>query len=190
MLFVALASFAFSWKAEEHQFIVKNALAILKAEKPEVYKFYNNAYWKKIVSGSWDPDIFEFKSGTHYYVYPGEGTTNVGQYYKNGNRTSSKESARTRLEEHWQYALNNYEQNNLKDAFHEIGRACHYLGDISCPPHAAGIQYTLNPFSSKNYHAKFEKYAHIAEDSGNANTYQRQQKANTIFSMVPSSDTR
>lgn len=165
MLFAVLISASFCWRAQEHKFIVKNALSILRYEKPDAYKFYNTKYWNKLVSGSWDPDIFEFKTGTHYYVYPGDNTINNGQYYKNGNRTSSSESARIRMEEHRQLALNYLTNGDMKNAFHEIGRACHYLGDISCTPHAAGIQYPLNIFAT-NYHAMYEKYAHIAENSG------------------------
>ena len=117
----------------------------------------NSKYISTFLTGTVDPDTVETGAGTHYYVYPGAGTINIGQYYPNAERHSSNASARTRLEEHYDLAKEYYADGDLKNAFLQLGRACHYLQDIGTPPHAAGIQYPTD--ESTNYHKLFETYA-------------------------------
>ena len=160
MLF-AFSQLSLSWASGSHSAIGDHAFTILKNDNRPCYKWYrtdNEDYMGKLEKGFWDPDIVEFSSGTHYYIWPGEGTVNTGQYYPMAERHGKNYSARTRMEEHYQMALDYYKEGNMKKAFQNIGRAVHYLGDIGCPPHAAGIQYPSNPFAT-NYHHLFESYA-------------------------------
>ena len=150
----------FSWGSKSHTSISNQTFEILKNDKKEVYNFYmntNSKYISTFLTGTVDPDTVETGAGTHYYVYPGTGTINIGQYYPNAERHSSDESARTRLDEHYDSALDYYKDGDLKNAFLHLGRACHYLQDIGTTPHAAGIQYPTD--ESTNYHKLFETYA-------------------------------
>ncbi|KAH0788123.1 phospholipase [Histomonas meleagridis] len=165
-MFFALVCGALSWRFSQHKALTRQALEILKAEQPKAYDFFNNKYadyWNDVIWGSWDPDIFEFGTGTHYYVYPDDGSENVGQYYPNAPRHKNDESSRTRLEGHWKDAIEEFKSGKLEKTFLSLGRALHYLGDIGCPPHSGGIQYPKNIFET-NYHSLFEKYAKILVD--------------------------
>ncbi|KAH0787820.1 phospholipase [Histomonas meleagridis] len=155
-MFTLLFGFALSWGAKSHRSLATHALAILKKDKSSVYNFYHVDAWSQLYTGCVDPDKVEAASGTHYYVY--DGKENTGQYYSNAKRHASDESARTLLDKHYANAVKSYKAGDVNNAFLEIGRACHYVGDISCPPHAAGIQYpVLSIFT--NYHKLFETYA-------------------------------
>ncbi|KAH0788019.1 phospholipase [Histomonas meleagridis] len=155
-MFSLFVAFALSWGSKSHKSIASHTLAILKKDKPDVYTFYHVDAWSKVYQGSYDPDKVEAAAGTHYYVY--DGKVNVGQYYPNGERHASDESARTLLEKHYDKALAAYRDGDVENAFLEIGRACHYVEDIGTPPHAAGIQYPVDP-KETNYHKIFETYA-------------------------------
>ena len=169
-MFFAFSTLSVSWAFGSHIAIGSHALDLLQQDQRPAYNFYvkeNEDYLTKLKRGFWDPDILEFGSGTHYYVWPGNGTVNVGQYYPMAERHSLNYSARTRMEEHYQNALDDYKEGNIKKAFLNLGRACHFIGDISCPPHAAGIQYPLNPLEY-NYHHHFESHASkIMKQDGN-----------------------
>jgi len=146
------------WGSTTHSSIGSHAFTLLTNDKCSTASFYsktNSKYKSKMSQGFVDPDTVEKAAGTHYYVYPGHGK-NTGQYYKPAARCPSGESARTRLEKHYKLALKYY-TSNKNDAFLHLGRACHYLQDIGCPPHAAGIQYPTNP-KATNYHALYESY--------------------------------
>ena len=184
MLF-AFSTLSLSWAAGSHKAIGEHALSILQSDKRPAYDFYvteNADYLSKMKRGFWDPDIVEFASGTHYYIWPGEGTVNVGQYYPMAEKHSKNYSARTRLEEHYQQALQYYKEGNMKKAFQNIGRAVHYIGDIGCPPHAAGIQYPTNIFKT-NYHHLFESYASKVMKK-DENTYAHATTASDLYGKL------
>lgn len=172
-MFFCFATSTLSWAMKVHTSIIEHSLDILAADNRPSAEFYKsmNKYVGKLKTGCVDPDIFEFGTGTHYYKYPGEGTVNTGQYFPPMERCSKQTSARIRLEDHYQNALALYKEGNYKKAFHTLGRAVHYLCDIGCPPHSAGVQYPTNPFA-KNPHHAFESYAdkHCKEDRFHATT--------------------
>ena len=158
------------WWPGTHTYIGNKALEILKNDGKESYDFYNKLDLKKLKLGWTDPDDVESAAGTHYYVNPEKGE-NTGQYYKNAKRHDSDESARTRLEDHYNNAKKLYKAGNITGALHLFGRACHYLMDIGTPPHSAGVQYPLLPFFT-NHHKLFENYtsAHLKKDLTHATT--------------------
>lgn len=146
------------WGGTTHSSIGSHAFTILTDDKTSTATFYsktNSKYKSKMSQGFVDPDEVEKAAGTHYYVYPGSGK-NTGQYYPPAPNCPSKESARIRLENHYKLALKYY-PSKKDDAFLHLGRACHYLQDISCPPHAAGIQYPSDP-KATNYHKLYETF--------------------------------
>ena len=155
-----LTKVSISWGAKVHTSIGNYALELLKDNKAEAYDFYknkNSQYFEHFLTGCVDPDKIETGAGTHYYVFPGKGTVNVGQYYPNAPRHVSDESARTRYDQHYKAALQAYKKGNKTEAFLQLGRAGHYIGDISCPAHSAGIQYPTDE-AETNYHKIFETY--------------------------------
>ena len=147
---------AFAWGTTTHRDIVTNAFDLLKEDhKYDVYNFYKHNYqsYINLVKGSQSPDWEESIPGTHYYVCNGK-ASNYGKYYKNANGNYSR-SARTRFEEHYSTAINQYKNGNVSGSFESLGKAIHYLCDIGCPPHSAGIRYTL---VGENKHAEFETF--------------------------------
>lgn len=160
-MFFCLANLVSSWGGAVHTKIGNQAVQILYNDMPYVYKFFkvtNKDYFDSFLTGLVDPDKVETAAGTHYYVYPGPGTINVGQYYKNAKRHASDESARTRLEARYKSAIAFFKKGNKRNAFLYLGRACHYLGDIGCTVHSAGIQYPVNE-KATNHHKLYETYA-------------------------------
>lgn len=163
-----LLSLTLCWGAKSHRSIVNSARAILSTDgRTSAHRFYSNKQlWAELLTGSTDPDSLEAAMGTHYYVYDSS-SPNTGQYYRNAFRHISKSTARTLLESHYLNAIRNYTSGATATAFLELGRACHYLGDIGCPPHSAGIQYPLLSFMT-NYHKLFESHAKTVMTSGDA----------------------
>ena len=147
---------AFAWGTTTHRDIVTSAFDLLKEDhRNKVYNFYKNNQqgYINLVKGTQSPDWEESIPGTHYYVCNGK-TTGYGEYYKNANCNYSR-SARTRFEEHYSTAINQYKNGNVPGSFESLGKAIHYLCDIGCPPHSAGIRYTL---VGENKHAEFETF--------------------------------
>lgn len=171
-MFFLLAAKGKSWSAGSHTTIGKRAWDLLRADARESANFYErySSHKTAFLFGIVDPDFLEFASGTHYYIYPGAGTVNVGQYYPMAPRHSKNYSARTRMEEHYQKALNEMKEGNVGKAFKQLGRAGHYLGDICCPAHSGGVQYPTNIFDT-NYHKLFESYASKAMKKDDTNLH-------------------
>jgi hypothetical protein len=149
----------------EHQSLVTASFDILEDEREDTYQFYsenhyNTNYMTIIIANSQVPDAQstdggESINGTHYYVYEGTPSTN-GNYYKNNVLPFNGYgiSARTRFEDHYGNAINCYKNGDYSNAMQSLGRAIHYLQDIGCTPHSAGLTWT----SSNSSHAKFENY--------------------------------
>lgn len=78
---------------------------------------------------------------TFYYVCIGSNQNN-GRYHKNGNGNYSR-STRTRFEEHYYTAINQYKNGNIQHSFESLGKAIHYLCDIGYPANFAEIRYIL-----------------------------------------------
>ncbi|MDD3191736.1 MAG: hypothetical protein PHP41_03180 [Bacilli bacterium] len=145
----------------DHQSLVTGSFDILTDEKNDAYQFYSEHYigddnYKKIIFDNLGvPDEDESINGTHYYVYEGTPSTN-GHYYKNNiiPFNSYGISARTRFEDHYGNAINCYKNGDYNNAMQSLGRAIHYLQDIGCTPHSAGISVTIYDFR----HANFENF--------------------------------
>lgn len=144
---------AFAWGTSTHGDLLREACDALRADgKNEVVSFYDVGY-RKLIYGAQSPDWEESIPGTHYYVCKDKPSKNGG-YYKNANGNYSR-SARTRFEEHYSTAINQYKNGNNIGAFESLGKAIHYLCDIGCPAHSGGIRY---PIIGENKHANFETF--------------------------------
>ena len=157
LAFSLFQTFISCWGTVSHNEIGIHSFRILSSDKITASSFYQgqNAQFHHIISkGFVDPDWEEKKMGTHYYIWPGP-VENHGQYFKNAFFSFSRESARTRLENHYSQAISDYCAGLKEGAFLHLGRACHYLQDIACPPHAGGIQYTI---IGPNDHAMYESF--------------------------------
>ena len=162
LLFVPNAS---AWWTETHEVITKNSVNLLSLDRKKSANFYeeNESKLDFLYRGCVDPDFGdEAINGTHFYVCPDGKFENHGQYFKNACNcfmsqvfASVELSARTRFEEHYETALYLYKRKEKSSAFLELGRACHYLQDIACTPHSAGIRTRI---IRKNVHEDYEKY--------------------------------
>ena len=146
-----------AWGTTTHDALMEKGLNLVQIARPETQNFYTISMdIDMLYQGVKDPDWEEKARGSHYYVVPIRLKENKGQYYgaarfhKIGSGT-----ARTRLEKHYKQAIELYKKGDYKQASLHLGRACHYLQDICCPPHASGIQY---PIIGKNHHAQYETY--------------------------------
>lgn len=150
-------SFSSCWETPTHTSIGNNAFEILENDKPagaELYFSKPKEMIEIVKKGFIDPDWEEKATGTHYYVWPGD-CENKGQYFKNAFFAFTSQSARTRLENHYREGVIDYCNGKVESAFLHIGRAGHYLQDIGCPAHAAGIQY---PIFGTNHHRLYEEH--------------------------------
>lgn len=139
-----------------HSKIFKHAMKILENDqKQDVYKFFQNSpYFNSILVGTIQPDIDESNPGAHYYLYSNTSSDN-GKYFKNSKDSYSR-SARTAFEEHYSTAINMYFSEDQKRSFNSLGKAIHYLSDISCTAHSTNMNYSI--FDNKNPHKAYEDY--------------------------------
>lgn len=150
-----------AWFSQTHTDITENALEMLEKEnKTKLVTFYKD-YKDQILKGALDPDKdgdVDKGAGAHYYscaTAKGKPLPQKGGYYQNRLGDFSK-SARTMLEENYTCALNLYKNNKIAEAMYALGRAAHFIEDISCPVHTANIKYADKP---GNVHNAFEKHA-------------------------------
>ena len=110
------------------------------------FKLYNNEYLDIIKHYSYDPDIHEKRKGTHYYVYKEK-----EELYHRNRFGEIQKSAKFSFEEHYIMAIYQYNKGLYIDAAKSLGRAIHYLEDMTCPVHTLGI-------SGREFHHNFESY--------------------------------
>ena len=162
-----------------HTKILKHAMTILSNDnRTDIYDFFKNSpYYSNLMAGTIEPDINESNPGAHYYIYS-ESSSAVGNYYKNAKGNYSR-SARTNFEEHYSTALNMYFSGHEDKAFNSLGKAIHYLSDISCTAHSTEMTYSI--FDNKNPHKVYETYVTNNSDKFIAST------ANDTYDYVLSS---
>ena len=151
---------AYAWTGGTHEDITKKALALLEKEnKPKLVQFYKN-YHKEILTGCKQPDNkddIDCGAGSHYYscVNPkGKKLSCDNGYYLNRFGKPMK-SARTMFEENYTCAVNLYISGKISQAMLYIGRAAHFIEDMSCTVHTANMRYLP---SQNNIHYAYEKH--------------------------------
>ena len=149
-----------AWFSDTHSDITEKAVALLEKEgKIKPYNFYKN-YLPQLVSGSVAPDgenDCDKALGAHYYSCSngkGKDLSETNGYYKNRLGKFSK-SARTMLEENYTSALCLYKSGETEKAMTVLGRAIHFVCDMSCTVHTANMKYVEK---STNAHYAFEKH--------------------------------
>lgn len=150
---------AYAWLSETHSDITEKALELLNKEKmSKLYSFYSG-YAAQLKKGCVDPDHkgdVDKGTGTHYYscaTAKGKRLELKCGYYPNRLGAYAK-SARTMLEDNYSCALSLYKNNKVEQAMYYLGRALHFLEDMSNPVHAAGMK--LENIDT-NPHKAFEK---------------------------------
>lgn len=128
-----MTSFAFDYIAKYFKFILD-------------FKLFNDEYINIIKDNSYYPDIFEKRKGTHYYVYKEEEEL----YHKNRYGQIQK-SAKFSFEEHYMMAIYLFKDEKYNASAASLGKAIHYLEDMTCPVHTLGI-------SGREFHHNFESY--------------------------------
>ncbi len=150
---------AHAWWGRTHDDITAKAIDLIEKEnKPKQFEFFNE-YREEIVDGCTEPDSrndCDRGSGMHYYSYTnrhGKELECTAGYYRNRCGDFSK-SSRTMLEENYTSALCLYKSGKIKEAMHVLGRAAHFIEDMSCTPHVSNIRNFERP---SNIHHAFEK---------------------------------
>lgn len=150
-----------AWNGFTHEDITKKALALLEKEnKNKAAAFYKD-WHKQIILGSKQPDHSEDHdngAGTHYYSCvnaKGKELPKVNNYYVN-RLGKAMRSARTLFEENYTCAVNLYKSGDTSNAMRYLGRAIHFIEDMSCTVHTANMMYLDR---QNNIHFAFEKRA-------------------------------
>lgn len=150
---------AHAWFKDTHRDITGKAIALLeKDNKPKQFAFFKE-YEENIIEGCTEPDNSgdcDEGSGRHYYSYcnpNGRELEPTAGYYRNRHGDFSK-SSRTMLEENYTSALCLYKSGETARAMHVLGRAAHFIEDMSCTVHVSNIRYMSRP---SNVHYAYEK---------------------------------
>ena len=127
-----------AWGTKTHCSLMSRALNIVSQSNPEAQRFNN----KKIdidmlYKGVVEPIEKKYNSEYHYYQIPTGYEQRICQCDKIFDGKKTYETARTRLDYHYQKALKLYLKGELSLASLHLGSACHYLQDICCPSHTA-----------------------------------------------------
>ena len=151
---------AYCWSSFTHEDITKKALNLLEKEnKTKVASFYKN-WHKEILEGCKEPDNkddCDCGLGTHYYSCVNSKGKNLPiseNYYVNRLGKAMK-SARTLFEENYTCAVNLYKSGKIAQAMHYLGRAAHFIEDMSCTVHTANMKYLDK---QNNVHFAYEKH--------------------------------
>ena len=148
-----------AWFSKTHEDITTKALGLLEKDGRVKESEFFSKYREEILAGCTKPDRKgdpDKGGGMHYYsICNRKGTTlpATSGYYRNRRGRISK-SARTMLEENYTSALCLYKSGKIKEAMNVLGRAAHFIEDMSCTVHVSNIMF----FNSKrNIHNAFEK---------------------------------
>lgn len=127
-----------------HQYIVANALQILKNDKgwsvlnDEAYTLLTNTDWPDVVGNETDYMTF---SGHFYNPYTGKNWLGL-----------TSPTAYARAVNYYNDAVTLYKSGDIDGAMEKLGRGTHYVSDINEPHHAANLtDITAN-------HSDFESY--------------------------------
>lgn len=142
-----------------HEFIVKQALMILKNDKGEnvqgLIKKYESTL--KEYCDKPDKDEKDFVFAYHFY------NPYTGENYLPSFLKQSKITALIKFREHAENAVSNYKTN--KDlAMEELGRACHFLEDVNVPYHAANL------VAGVSTHSEYEQFVQDNQQHYGINT--------------------
>lgn len=152
---------AHAWAKQTHLDITENALALIESEKKQKLIALTKPYKDKILKGSTDPDRegdIDKGPGTHYYSSAspkGKAFGKTEGYYPNRLGNVAK-SARTMLEDNYTCAVNLYKNGREAEGLYYLGRAIHFLEDMSNPAHTASMKFEDK---ATNPHKAFEKHA-------------------------------
>ncbi|MEW5818764.1 MAG: zinc dependent phospholipase C family protein [Cyanobacteriota bacterium] len=150
-------SISFGWSSNDpstHGFMTDKAARIVIANQKDKLNILNEDNIKLLARYADKPDEDEhcFLQDTHYYHHKTKRTI----FFR-------KQTAMKNFLDHAAKAVEAYKNNNKQLALQELGRACHYLEDISQPNHVT----TWNPIQAKlrkKDHFNFEKYAANKQD--------------------------
>lgn len=144
-----------------HQFIVEKALAILKKSYPSSFLDKYTATLKTYAD--W-PDIYETDGLSpfqgHFYD-PDSGRNYTG---------ISNPTAKTRLVSWYNQAVSTYKTGTVAVSMQHLGRALHYVGDLSCPLHAANLTAMNSEHSAYENWVRNHQTSYI-ETSTSSSTY-------------------
>lgn len=160
------------WFGATHEDITKKSLELLASEHRHKEAEFYKPWHEQILLGSRQPDFSgdpDNGRGTHYYSCSdsrGNALKLVNGYYKN-RLGKYMRSARTFFEENYTCALNLYKSGDVENAMRYLGRAIHFVEDMSCTVHTANMVYTESP---KNVHYQFEKHTNSVYKDIKANS--------------------
>ncbi len=152
---------AHAWSKQTHTDITENALALIESEKKQKLIALIKPYRDQFLKGSIDPDRegdIDKGTGSHYYSATnskGKAFRQVNGYYPNRLGNFAK-SARTMFEDNYTCALNLYRNGRQAEGIYYLGRAAHFLEDMSNPVHTASMKFEDK---ATNPHKAFEKHA-------------------------------
>ena len=130
---------AYAWFSKTHEDITTKAIGLLSKDNRVKEAEFFKPYKEQILAGCTKPDRKgdpDKGSGMHYYSICNKKGTPLPQtagYYRNRKGKISK-SARTMLEENYTSALCLYKSGKIPQAMNVLGRAAHFIEDMSFNP--------------------------------------------------------
>lgn len=143
---VATAMFKSGGSSHTHQYIVKNALAILKVDKGTCN--LNATAASNLLKEYCDwPDVIGNETDTGTFA---------GHFYDPDTRKNwlgnSSPTAKGRALSYLDKAIEDYEEGNVNAAYKSLGKGLHYIADLNEPHHASNLT------AINSNHSEFEKY--------------------------------
>lgn len=148
---------ACGYNPQTHRFITSQGILILKKDKGDVVdKLYEENGAQIIMDYSVKPDFDENDGGIgvlggfrgHYYD-PSTAKNFMGE---------KDNTANTRFCDHYNKAVSYYKNGDKEQAWQELGRALHYLQDLSSPHHAGNLPNLKGPKGNTLTHADYEAW--------------------------------
>ncbi len=149
-----------AWFSVTHRDITGKALRLIETDGRRKAVQFFAPFHSELLEGCTEPDNSDDTdsgAGKHYYSCTdskGRALKTAGGYYKNRLGRYAP-SARTLLEENFTAALCLYKSGMIPEAMRYIGRAVHFVEDMSCTVHVTNSEYDD---SETNLHHAYEKH--------------------------------
>lgn len=147
MCFSYLSMKACAFSGKTHQYTTQRGIEILDSVLGEKYKeFYLDKDREQILKYCTKPDEDETDGAFKYHFYnPATEKNFMGE----------DDSALARCKNHYQNAINLFNNDCRENAFEELGRSLHFLEDLNTPVHTNNQSFVDTTYNV-SFHVSFE----------------------------------
>ena len=141
---------ASAFDAPSHSYTTESGVEIARQFNEDYKKFFTEDFKKKLEASCNKPDEDESSYGFyvgHFYC-PDTGLNFIG----------GEDTALSRLESHYNKAVELYKKGDFEKAYEELARALHYLEDLNTPVHTHNQSWVSTVVDALRNHQDFEAY--------------------------------